>query len=492
MGHCGGVFRPFAALVALSLVSAAACGESPGYDRVRQASQAPELIETHRDAVVRIRHGHASGTGFFVGPSRLLVTNAHVLGPGSCALKGCWIDLELYLASDRESITHTIFVEPVGVDVANDLAVWRPAGLSKSDFDVVTSIDAINIGPDLNVGAAIHVLGHPYAGLKKWSPGSVVDTDQRWLRGDALVVSGNSGSPVFDEGGQLVGVVARAGFSPTRESSDASVLIVPAQYLEPLFEEDAEFDTLPDMDLVTTLDEVLANEGQLFNARRSTVNLDVDGVFEVTKVTDALAAVCDRELQMPDPVDADTVSKIFEACVVGVRWLNCGAPFEVHQTCPSSTVRQAWSNRVVQAGAKINNLEPDLRSSIARTLARLKSGLQPAEFLDYYAPVNLQVQAPYTAQDAVDAIAWHIKENLPAPQWAVDAVRDYEGTPAYWRDARMILTGLVLLSYTSQGFSQERVKGIAARLLRDKALLMRAYIGLEYDMYRFGWHDELE
>lgn len=489
------MFRPLSACVVLLFFWATGCGdESAGYDRVQQVAQAPDQIRAHRDAVVRIRHGHASGTGFFVGASRLLVTNAHVLGPDSCALKGCWIDLELYLASDREAVTHSIFVEPVGIDVANDLSVWRPAGaVVAPDFTVITPIDTTMIAPDLEVGATFHVLGHPYAGLKKWSSGSVVARDKRWVWGDALMAPGNSGSPTFNESGQLVGIVSRAGFSATRNSTKASVLMVPAHYLTALLEEEAGLSRLPDLDSITTLDEVLPKERNLFNARRATVKLeDVEGPFEKTKVTDALAAVCDRELQSLEPVDSDTALRIFDACVVGVRWLNCGASYEVHHTCPTSEVRQAWSNRVVLAAAKIGDLGTDFRPTIARTSARLRNNLRDFDFLQYYTPANLLVQAPYTAQDAVDAIAWHIREELAPPQWAVDTVKKYYNTPAYWRDARLIFAGLVLLGYTPEALSEEHVRSIARRLLRDDALVMRAYIELEYDMYRIGWHDELQ
>lgn len=467
---------------------ASACGESEGHRRLHQVVDAPEQIAAYRGAVVRIRHGQASGTGFFTGPDPKLVTNAHVLGPGSCALKGCWVNLELYLAADVIPESHTVFVVPVAVDIAHDLAVWKP--IRTLDFEGLPHVSTSLLAPEPELGDALHVMGHPYAGLKKWSSGVLLDADERWLSSDALVAPGNSGSPVFDDEGRFVGVVSRAGLMPTRDSWSATMLVVPAKHLVPLLEDGAEYTALPDLDKVITVDGVLALERNRYNARRATMNLEVSGTIREVPVVEALADICDAEMEKPDPLLESEALRIYNSCVVGVRWLNCDPSKEDHQTCPQTEEREAWSGRVTGAGTKIAALLPDTISATANAASRLTHSLHDRSFTQY--PAKLDVSAPYTAADAVQAIAWHgLKAERP-PEWAITAVTDFKKTPGYGRDATGILVGLLLLGDTPAALTENAVKGRAKRLLRDDALTMRSYLRLEHDIYRLQWQGLLE
>ncbi len=139
-----------------------------------------------------------SGTGFVIGPERVL-TNAHVVGGSSTV--GVEVDGELLEATvvDYDSDQDTAVLAVPGLD--------RPA-LTFDDQPVTAQSDAI-------------VLGYPLGGPFTVSPGrvrSVTDltgpdiyqstTVQRevyLLR--ALVRPGNSGGPVIDADGEVIGVV---------------------------------------------------------------------------------------------------------------------------------------------------------------------------------------------------------------------------------------------------------------------------------------------
>jgi hypothetical protein len=58
-------------------------------------------------------------------------------------------------------------------------------------------------------GTHIHVVGHPEGRLKKWSEGQVVDSDGTWVWFNAYSLPGNSGSPVLDDQGHMVGILHR-------------------------------------------------------------------------------------------------------------------------------------------------------------------------------------------------------------------------------------------------------------------------------------------
>ena len=50
-------------------------------------------------------------------------------------------------------------------------------------------------------------LGHPEACLKKWSDGEVIDAFGTWVDTTAYILPGDSGSPVLDDRGRLVGLI---------------------------------------------------------------------------------------------------------------------------------------------------------------------------------------------------------------------------------------------------------------------------------------------
>src|SRR5688572_20585820 len=90
-------------LVALGLVTA--CGkdqpaplELPKFREMKNPSEAPEKLRRAADAVVKIETADGYGTGSFISPDGLMLTNNHVLGTiddHACAREGCYITLHI-------------------------------------------------------------------------------------------------------------------------------------------------------------------------------------------------------------------------------------------------------------------------------------------------------------------------------------------------------------------------------------------------------------
>jgi len=58
------------------------------------------------------------------------------------------------------------------------------------DFLSLTSRSALEL-----LGTHVFVVGHPEASLKRWTEGTVVDTDGQWFKSTAFTLPGDSGSP---------------------------------------------------------------------------------------------------------------------------------------------------------------------------------------------------------------------------------------------------------------------------------------------------------
>lgn len=157
----------------------------------------------------------SSGSGFFVSRLGHIVTNAHVVD-------GCGKVIVLDHAGGQAA------AEIVDSDSHNDLALLRlsteNAGTNKDDSAerksglrvVPVSGDGVLRGDDVSLGERVVVAGFPFGdvfsstikvtgGLVSATRGLANNTSQFQL--DAAVQPGNSGGPIYDESGNIVGVV---------------------------------------------------------------------------------------------------------------------------------------------------------------------------------------------------------------------------------------------------------------------------------------------
>lgn len=137
------------------------------------------------------------GTGFLVSTSGHIVTNNHVID-------GCVGDIKGNLTGEG-----TINLRIVSTDETNDLALLQ----AQKTFNDVATIRGSAIHP----GNSIIAIGYPLHGLLTSdftvSAGIVSSlsgllNDTRYLQISAGVQSGNSGGPLLDTSGNVVGVVA--------------------------------------------------------------------------------------------------------------------------------------------------------------------------------------------------------------------------------------------------------------------------------------------
>ncbi|MFZ1642110.1 MAG: trypsin-like peptidase domain-containing protein [Candidatus Contendobacter sp.] len=137
-----------------------------------------------------------SGTGFCVHPDGYVLTNHHVIEGAS----------EILARSPRQRCA----LEPVFADPTNDLALLRAVA-------PLAGVAAFRDGPQARLGEAVIVVGYPLGGLLGSGPqvttGNVSSLlgpgdDTRSLQFTAPTQSGNSGGPLLDGDGSVVGVVS--------------------------------------------------------------------------------------------------------------------------------------------------------------------------------------------------------------------------------------------------------------------------------------------
>jgi serine protease Do len=133
------------------------------------------------------------GSGFIVSSDGLILTNAHVVREAK--------EVTVHLSDRRE-----FSAKVLGSDPATDIAVLR---INAQGLPVVRLGDP----KSLMVGDHVMAIGAPY-GLEQTATAGIVSAKGRSLGGDfvpyiqtdAAVNPGNSGGPLFDAAGQVVGI----------------------------------------------------------------------------------------------------------------------------------------------------------------------------------------------------------------------------------------------------------------------------------------------
>jgi V8-like Glu-specific endopeptidase len=337
--------------------------KEPDLPSFRNVTEAPAPIQTAARAVVRIGTTGEFGTGSFISPTGVLLTNNHILGVSICPREGCYAQLTfMHQHGSPPQDPQTVFVVPLAIDVGLDIAEMQvyvapgAAQLATPDYLTLDAHDATSLQ-----GTHIHVVGHPEGKLKKWSEGQVVDVDGSWIYSDAFSLPGNSGSPLLDDQGHMVGILHRGSTSQDMETSDgvdefligsASAPIV-AALAAPLPA------SLVSVAAPATDDDVLANELVYLNARTTSVPSAIDGDPART-VLSILGTACDAGLARQDYASPEDMAGALTPCTQAEAWIDCRADSTstAFKVCPPDT--DAWSTRYTGVSAHWRALNGEL------------------------------------------------------------------------------------------------------------------------------------
>ena len=158
---------------------------------------AETIIEQVMPSIVAIRadtpEGKAAGTGFLVDSTGVVVTNLHVIeGATRVAIK-------LHSGEQYTQIRVASF------DQERDLAILRIPG-----FD----LPVVNLGnsDDVKVGATVYAIGNPLGLEESVTKGIVssiraIEGGTKIIQTDSAVSPGNSGGPLINDHGDVVGIV---------------------------------------------------------------------------------------------------------------------------------------------------------------------------------------------------------------------------------------------------------------------------------------------
>lgn len=169
------------------------------------------LIQTERPGEEETEAGHGLGTGVVINADGAILTSLHVISDATT--------INLIFADGTEATGQVLATQP-----ENDIAVLGSSRLPE------ILVPATLGNPDaMHIGDEAYVVGHPLGLYGSMSAGVISGFDRTFkppnssqrLRGliqiDAAVNPGNSGGPLLNRDGQVVGIVAGL-VNPTEES----------------------------------------------------------------------------------------------------------------------------------------------------------------------------------------------------------------------------------------------------------------------------------
>ena len=162
--------------------------------------------------------GSVSGTGFVISEDGYILTNYHVIEDAYTT--GSTINVMFSSESGYDTLQYT--AEVVGFDRNNDVAVIK---IDASGLTAAT----LGSSNDLRVGDTVYAVGNPLGELSYSMSDGIVSATDRVITTDegtanmfqitAAVNEGNSGGPVYNAYGQVVGIVTA---KPNSTSSGTS------------------------------------------------------------------------------------------------------------------------------------------------------------------------------------------------------------------------------------------------------------------------------
>lgn len=221
-----------------------------------------EVIDLYRSVVIQIATPYSTGTGFYLKEAGIIITNEHVVRDN----KEVVIDGELF----EKQLARVIFLDP-----KYDLAFLEAPGEAP--------IPGISLAESKQIteGDQIIAIGHPF-GLRYTATQGIVSNTMHevgglyYLQHDAALNPGNSGGPLVDKDGDVVGVntfIMREG--------DNIGFSLPVQYL------------------AGTIEEFSQASGRIGLRCPSCSNL----VFEDTIEQENYCPYCGAKVQLPDQVE---------------------------------------------------------------------------------------------------------------------------------------------------------------------------------------------
>ncbi|MBE4908980.1 trypsin-like peptidase domain-containing protein [Bacillus luteolus] len=188
----------------------------PSFEFLRKSNELSKIenIQNYKEAVVTIEGGNSKGTGFNISPEGFIVTNHHVIDD-MLSILVIFPQGEFYQATVKETYPEL------------DIALLE---IEAQNLPYLELQDQ----KEWKLDDHIYVIGNPLAYSQIVMEGNIAGLDSR-MQISAPIHKGNSGSPVIDTNGLVIGVVYAKTIPQLGKGEESVGLAVPIDTI-PVFE----------------------------------------------------------------------------------------------------------------------------------------------------------------------------------------------------------------------------------------------------------------
>lgn len=159
----------------------------------RRVSEEGELFKTLRDGVVTVESEVGDGTGFIISEKGLILTNQHVIGKSN----------EIRVRFDKQT---AVKARVLAEDADRDIAVLQVNLSACANCRVLKIAENKPEEPVVVEGERVFAIGSPLYQDKILTSGIVSKVEPKAIMSDVNVNPGNSGGPLFNSLGEVVGL----------------------------------------------------------------------------------------------------------------------------------------------------------------------------------------------------------------------------------------------------------------------------------------------
>lgn len=485
----------------------------PQYEALQNLDEAPTAIRTASSAVFRFE----GGTGSFVKfrDEIFIMTNNHVLGFKHCSRKGCFAKAVFNYQIGKEAQTKNLFVTPVAASDDVDVAFYRFKEVTaKGDIIDVTPTKYLEFSSSdiAQVGTSVYPIGHPRTSVKKYSEGKVVKYEHGYMYVDALTLPGNSGSPILNAAGEIVGIhhssakrndgitrdgmlyIGRASSTQSITQSLEDGLNSPSDLLQKFW----------DVDKVTSLK----------NAKRfSKIYIKSKTIPVINSGKDFFTSLyedCNKKLDVKTNHSARFI-KSHDSCSVAISWIKCGTKEDTEPSikyilastlsdthpdfnsgnnyCPSVTMRKKWASLFIKVGKKYEDFHgKDSLKWTADALSKLtKSENQSSKIVAKSVLTQYEKSKSLSMTNILrlTKASKYVKTAMFKGQDIAKIITEYENFPGYEYELAKIAKGATNL-YKNNHLDTQTYKQTMNTILNDRALSLNAKLAAEKLAYENG------
>jgi serine protease Do len=190
----------------------------PSFSFLKKSNELSQVenIQNYKKAVVTIEGGNSKGTGFNIDSNGRIITNHHVID-GMSSILVVFPDGEFYKAEKKKTYENL------------DIALLEIDGKDLPHLDIQQE-------RNWKTGGNIFVIGNPLAYSQIVMEGNITASGDL-LKISAPIEKGNSGSPVIDNKGKVIGVVYAKTLPKLGSGEESEGLAVPVDKIPELTQE---------------------------------------------------------------------------------------------------------------------------------------------------------------------------------------------------------------------------------------------------------------